>query len=628
MSLKNKNMEEKRTNLIISPIRKVNILENETSPAIATSPHTSPGSVSSSPTSSSTASSPTTSTTTSSTTTSSSTTSSTASPITREYFRLTRKIAEGSYGVVYKGEVYDPQTDKPGRKIAVKIMTKEDDDDDSVSSIQEIDILSRLHNPYLLNSHRLEQVDLLQVKKGKFPLVPVITGKQHPNVTIAILMPLGISDVEKYIIRKKLTIQQSKTIAWQTAYALQFLHQNRILHMDFKAANVIILSLKPLKVVLCDFGLALYADRNGSRYFKKELITYTYRPPENFKGRYYSTKSDVWSWGIFFLNMLLSVPYIYQTNTGVLNTKTARNYIDRKLNDVDRKKTLHDLLNKVLSNKETSHMVDFLYWVLAYNSDDRPSMDQILDHPLMSGLGSPSVECFNDYPLWPRLKANDIEPGAYSALDYLIRLHKAVKTLASTYFISADLFHRGLVIIPSLTHYFNQKKDMGNKSIWTKTDITSLYALTCFWLSIKLNEVANYSPRNMVEIGSYICSVEALLEMERQIIITMGGILYRKNLYTRANNEYQVLAAFEYSTNIYGYNSDDILYKEELLDPAQLYVKGKLVNREDCYLIAKDIDIIEPPKLSTIYLMSQYNIIMKGNRGKALALLMNKHKKV
>ncbi len=547
-----------------------------------------------------------------------------ATPI-REFFRLINKIAEGSYGAVYEGELYNPVTGEGSQKIAVKIMTKDEGDfvDESVSSIQEIDILSRLHHPYLLNAKRLEQVDLFQVQQGR--MVKIITGKEHPKVTIAILMPLGISDVEKHMQNNPFNFDQTKKIAWQTASALQFLHQHNVLHMDIKAPNVIIMSFNPLKVALCDFGLSLYANKNGHRHFKKELITYTYRPPENFTGRYYSTKSDVWSWGILVLNMLLNVPYFYQTNKGQLNNRTVRNYINTYFNDSERRRTLHNLLTpKYPDLKQKSNIVDFLYEVLAYNSQDRLSMDQICAHPFMGGLGPLPTECFNCYPMWPRITANSVDAGTYAALDYLVRLHQAAKTLASSYFISVDIFHRGLIFMGALTNYYNSQKHLSSTRTWTMTDMTSLYALTCFWLSVKLNEVMYYTPPNIVQMGGHICDVEALLEMERQILVIMNGVLYRRNMYSRADNEYQVLAAFEYSTNIYTYNSDTILNSSDLLGPPRLYVDGQIMSKDKCYLSQNNIHTIEPPIFNKIYRKSRYCATMKKNNG--LALIIHKHK--
>ncbi len=546
------------------------------------------------------------------------------SPV-KEFFRLKHKIAEGSYGTVYKGELYNTQTGEGGQEIAVKIMTKDDADftDESISSIQEIDILSRLHHPYLLNAERLEQVDLFQVKQGN--MIQVVTGKEHPKVTIAILMPLGIADVENYMKNNSFTIDQIKTIGRQTASALQFLHQHNVLHLDVKAPNVIIMSLDPLEVRLCDLGLALYTDKNGNRYFKKELITYTYRPPEHFNGRYYGTKADVWSWGILMLNMLLNVPYIYQTRTGSLSNKIVRNYINTNLNDSERMKTLHSLLrNKYPDMNQRLNIVNFLNQVLAYNSQNRLSMDQIMAHPFMSGIGKPRVEGFNRYPMLPQIASTNIDSGTYAAMDYLIRLHHAAKTLASSYFISSDIFHRGLICMVPLTNSYNSQKHLCSNRNWTTPDITSLYALTCFWLSIKLNEITHYTPPNIIQMGGHICNEDALLEMERQIIVLMNGILYRRNLYTRADNEYQLLAAFEYSTNIYGYSSDAILNKKDLLDPPSLFVDNQIMTKDSCYLINKDIHVTEPPVFSKIYRKSQYYITMKKRNG--LALIIYKHK--
>lgn len=102
----------------------------------------------------------------------------------------------------------------------------------------------------------------------------------------------------------------------QLLNGLYFIHYNKILHRDMKAANILITKTGVLK--LADFGLAraFSASRSGqpNRYTNR-VVTLWYRPPELLLGeRNYSSAIDMWGAGCIMAEMWTRTPILQGTS--------------------------------------------------------------------------------------------------------------------------------------------------------------------------------------------------------------------------------------------------------------------------------------------------------------------------
>lgn len=143
----------------------------------------------------------------------------------------------------------------------------------------------------------------------------------------------GDYDLFHLIHRKKVKFNQEemKCIMFQVLNGLKYLHDQKVFHRDIKGrftftlsridANILI--FKSGIVKLCDFGLArFYLKDDGNTPYSGDKITLNYRPPEILlSDTYYSSKIDIWSAGVVFVNMLMRCLYI--------NGRSEREVLDK-----------------------------------------------------------------------------------------------------------------------------------------------------------------------------------------------------------------------------------------------------------------------------------------------------------
>eukprot|EP00301_Raphidiophrys_heterophryoidea_P005901 c12427_g3_i1.p2 GENE.c12427_g3_i1~~c12427_g3_i1.p2 ORF type:complete len:287 (-),score=66.51 c12427_g3_i1:121-981(-) len=163
-------------------------------------------------------------------------------------------------------------------------------------------------------------------EKDGFPItalreVTTLLNLRHPNIVqvkevviggsldkIFMVMEYMEHDVKGLIEDLKQPLSQSeiKCLLLQLLSAVDYMHENWVLHRDLKTSNLLMNNQGELKV--CDFGLAR---KYGSpkRPYTDLVVTLWYRAPELLLGTLsYSTAVDMWSVGCIFAEFLLRKP--------------------------------------------------------------------------------------------------------------------------------------------------------------------------------------------------------------------------------------------------------------------------------------------------------------------------------
>ncbi|KAF5458619.1 hypothetical protein F2P56_022636 [Juglans regia] len=201
-------------------------------------------------------------------------------------FSKSNVVGHGGFGLVYRGVLND------GRKVAIKLMDqagKQGEDEFKV----EVELLSRLHSPYLLalvgycsdNNHKLLVYEFMANGGLQEHLYPV---SRTSSISI------------------KLDWETRLRIALEAAKGLEYLHEHvspPVIHRDFKSSNILL--DKNFHAKVSDFGLAkLGSEKAGGYVSTRVLGTQGYVAPEYALTGHLTTKSDVYSYGIVLLELL------------------------------------------------------------------------------------------------------------------------------------------------------------------------------------------------------------------------------------------------------------------------------------------------------------------------------------
>ncbi|KAL7293358.1 hypothetical protein TKK_0013127 [Trichogramma kaykai] len=211
------------------------------------------------------------------------------------------KIGQGTFGEVFKA------VEKNGQKRVVamkKVLMENEKEGFPITALREIRILQLLKNENIVNLIEICRTKATQHNRYRPTFYLIFDFCEHD---LAGLLSNG---------NVKFSLGEIKKVMQQLLNGLYYIHSNKILHRDMKAANVLITKNGILK--LADFGLAraFSIQKNGTaNRYTNRVVTLWYRPPELLLGdRNYGTPVDMWGAGCIMAEMWTRSP-IMQGNT-------------------------------------------------------------------------------------------------------------------------------------------------------------------------------------------------------------------------------------------------------------------------------------------------------------------------
>ena len=185
-------------------------------------------------------------------------------------------------GLVYKA--LDPKINRP---LAIKTIRFSDEfDEDVIQEIKErffreAEIAGQLSHP---------------------SIVTIYDVGEDRDLTYMAMEFLKGEDLEKYIDKNNLLpLRKILDVAARVAEALDFAHKSEVIHRDIKPANIML--LKNGRVKVTDFGIAKAISSSRTRT-GVILGTPNYMSPEQIMGQKIDARSDIFSLGVLFYQLL------------------------------------------------------------------------------------------------------------------------------------------------------------------------------------------------------------------------------------------------------------------------------------------------------------------------------------
>ncbi|XP_033212809.1 ALK tyrosine kinase receptor [Belonocnema kinseyi] len=238
--------------------------------------------------------------------------------IPRDNISLLKPLGQGAFGEVFQG-VYKYRRNEE-HPVAVKTLPSLSTSQAEADFMMEALIMSKFNHPNI--------VHFIGVSFDK-----------HPRYIVLELLAGG--DLKNFLREERprpdrpttLAMQDLVMCAFDVANGCKYMEDARFIHRDIAARNCLLTSKGAGRIVkIADFGMA--RDIYRSDYYRKggkAMLPIKWMPPESFLDGIFTTKTDVWAFGVLLWEIMSFgyMPYTGCANREVMSMVTTGGRLER-----------------------------------------------------------------------------------------------------------------------------------------------------------------------------------------------------------------------------------------------------------------------------------------------------------
>ncbi|XP_035825708.1 ALK tyrosine kinase receptor [Aplysia californica] len=237
----------------------------------------------------------------------------------RKHLKCICELGKGAFGEVYYGLLSNVPMVDGDLPVAVKTLQPVCTEQTEMDFLMEAVIVSKFNHPNIVRFIG-------------------VCFEQHPHYLVLELLEGG--DLKSFLRNARpkwdqpsqLTVRDLLRLSLDVARGCQHLEEKHFIHRDLAARNCLLTTKGPNRTAkIADFGMARDIYRND--YYKKAgkaMLPVKWMPPEAFLDGVFTSKTDIWSFGILLWEVfsLGHIPYPGNTNEGVMSLVTQGGRLD------------------------------------------------------------------------------------------------------------------------------------------------------------------------------------------------------------------------------------------------------------------------------------------------------------
>jgi serine/threonine protein kinase len=201
----------------------------------------------------------------------------------RDKYRIYKEIGRGGMAVVYEAEDLSLE-----RRVALKFLLPD--------YAQDNEVLERFRREAIVAS-KLEHT----------AIVPIYNIEKADRFWYIVMKLVDGQNLKQILHEKgRLSVEEVIAILRPLASALDYAHENGVIHRDIKSSNFLI--TKGGRAYLTDFGIAKAVDAMQVTRTGSIVGTPEYMSPEQAEGQVCDDRADIYSFGIVAYEMLMGYP--------------------------------------------------------------------------------------------------------------------------------------------------------------------------------------------------------------------------------------------------------------------------------------------------------------------------------